>query len=44
MFLLLSHFKTCNHGRYRDEEGNDVTPLPLYVPVPEPKSKKKKKV
>jgi hypothetical protein len=30
--------------RYRDSEGNDVTPLPLYTPLPEQKAKKKKKV
>ena len=30
--------------RYNDEEGNDITPHPLYIPQPDLKINKKKKV
>jgi hypothetical protein len=44
--MQLCGFSSINFviPRYRDDEGNDVTPLPLYVPAPEVKAKKKKKV
>lgn len=34
----------CVFYRYNDEEGNDITPQPLYIPQEDLKIKKKKKV
>ena len=34
----------CVFYRYTDDEGNDITPQPLYIPQEDLKIKKKKKV